>query len=58
MHSPTLEALIKWARTFKPTPEEQEDARRSFAYGNIKIHNPNITRADIDRAAERLNAEK
>lgn len=40
------------ARTM--SPEEQEAQRRSFAYGNTKIDNDNITRDGIDRAAESL----
>lgn len=37
------------------TPEQVEEQRRSFAYGNLKLSNPSITRADIDRAAEMLD---
>jgi hypothetical protein len=37
------------------TDEEKEAQRRSFAYGNLAIENPDITREDIDRAAERLD---
>lgn len=40
----------------KPTPEEQEEQRRSFAYGNVALHNPSITRADIDRVADEMAA--
>jgi hypothetical protein len=37
------------------TPEEKEEQRRSFAYGNLAIDRPDVTREDIDRAAERLD---
>ena len=36
------------------TPAQQEEQRRSFAYGNTKIENDLITRQMIDEAAERL----
>lgn len=32
----------------------QEEQRRGFAYGNVAIDNPNVTRTMIDEAAERL----
>lgn len=50
----TLEELLAWARKHPMTPEEREEQRRDFAYGNVKLHNENITREMIDRAAERL----
>jgi hypothetical protein len=40
-----------------PTPEELEEFRRSFAYGNVSIHNPSITRADVDRVADEMKQE-
>lgn len=52
-----LDALIEWARHYVPTEAEREESRRSFAYGNVKLHNPAITREDIDREADKLNAE-
>jgi hypothetical protein len=33
---------------------EQEEQRRSFAYGNTKIENDSITREMVDREAEAL----
>jgi hypothetical protein len=57
-YSPELTALIEWARNYKPTPEEEEETRRSFAYGNVALHNPNITRADVDRVADEMDASK
>lgn len=52
-----LEALLERARNVRMTPEEQEEQRRSFAYGNTKIENDRITREIIDREAESLAAE-
>ena len=36
------------------TSEETEAQRRSFAYGNAKIDNQNITREMIDKAADEI----
>lgn len=52
-----LEALLERARNVRMTSEEQEEQRRSFAYGNTKIENDRITREIIDREAESLAAE-
>ena len=48
--APNLE-LVK---DIQMTPTQQEEQRRSFAYGNTKIANDLITRQMIDEAAERL----
>lgn len=52
-----LKLLLDIARNVSMTPEEREQQRRSFAYGNTKIENERITRATIDRAAEALEEE-
>jgi hypothetical protein len=49
-----LEYLLEQAKKIKMSPAEQEEQRRSFAYGNTKIENDLITRQMIDEAAERL----
>lgn len=49
-----LEKLIKLARSIRMTPEQQEQQRRSFAYGNAGFENERITRAMVDEQAERL----
>ena len=49
-----LEFLLEKAKKIQMTPAEQEEQRRSFAYGNTKIENDLITRKMIDEAAERL----
>ena len=53
-----LKQLIEQARKIVSTPEEKEEQRRSFAYGNTKIENPLITREMIDRQADALGAPK
>ncbi len=49
-----LEKLLESARKIVPTPEEKEQQRRSFAYGNTKIENSRITREMVDRAADAI----
>lgn len=46
--------LIERARAVTMSPQEQEEQRRSFAYGNTKIENELITREIVDQAAEEL----
>jgi hypothetical protein len=50
----TVEQLVVLTRGLEMTPEEREAQRRSFAFGNANIDNPNVTRAMIDRAADEL----
>ena len=54
--SKELEALIAAARKVQLTPEQVEEQRRSFAYGNTRFENDNVTREAIDQAAEALQA--
>ena len=49
-----LQELLDKARHSVPTPEEKEEQRRSFAYGNTNIENPRITRDMINKAADEL----
>ena len=44
--------MIERARSVRPTDEQREAQRRSFAYGNVKIENSRVTREMIDRAAD------
>lgn len=53
-----LQELLDKARTRVMTPEEKEEQRRSFAYGNTKIENPRITREMVDKAADDIGAPK
>lgn len=51
-----LQELIEKSRSVKMTEDEQEEQRRSFAYGSAKIENDDITRDIINDAATRLSA--
>ncbi|PYX27096.1 MAG: hypothetical protein DMG80_19600 [Acidobacteria bacterium] len=50
-----LQELLEEAKKTIQTPQEKEEQRRSFAYGNTKIENPRLTREMVDREAEALN---
>jgi hypothetical protein len=52
-----LKELIEAAKNAKPTPEQREQQRRSFAYGNAAFENELITREMIDREAAKLSRE-
>lgn len=54
----SLKNLIEAAKTAKPTPEQREQQRRSFVYGNTHFENELITREMIDREAEKLAEDK
>lgn len=47
-------SLIDKVRSIKMSPQDREDQRRSFAYGNTKIENDQITRNLIDDAANKM----
>jgi hypothetical protein len=49
-----LDALLERARQVRLTSADREKQRRSFAYGNANIENPNVTRQVVDEAAEKL----
>jgi len=49
-----LKKLLEAAKTAKPTPEQREQQRRSFVYGNTHFENELITREMVDREAEKL----
>ena len=51
-----LEKLLEAAKKVVPTPEEKEQQRRSFAYGNTKIENSRITREMVDSAADEIRS--
>jgi hypothetical protein len=50
----SLQKLLIAAEKVKPSTEENEEQRRSFAYGNTKIENAQITRETVDKEAEEL----
>ncbi len=49
-----LKTLLEAAKKIKPTAEQRESQRRSFAFGNTAFENALITREMIDRQAEEL----
>jgi hypothetical protein len=49
-----LSILIEAAKKVRPTSAQQEQQRRSFAYGNTAFENPLITRDMVDEQAEKL----
>jgi hypothetical protein len=54
----SLELLIEAARSAVPSPQQQEEQRRSFAYGNTAFENSLITRQMIDEQAEAIARER
>ena len=52
-----LKKLLEAAKTAEPSPEQREQQRRSFAYGNTAFENDRITREMIDRQADKLARE-
>lgn len=53
-----LQELLARAKGVKMSTEEREQQRRSFAYGNSNIENPQITRESIQRQAEKLKTDE
>lgn len=49
-----LEKLLEAARKISMSEGQKEEQRRSFAYGNTRIENKDITRETINQEAERL----
>ena len=56
--SDELAKLLEMAKKVTMTPEELDQQRRSFAYGNAKIENDRITREIIDVAADSVPPPK
>jgi hypothetical protein len=54
--SPELNQLIEMARRVEMTEHDKEEQRISFAYGNTKFENEDITWDTVRRAAEDLKA--
>lgn len=52
-----LDQIIEQISEYEMTPADVEAQRRSFAYGNAKLSNPNITRELVDEVAERMKKE-
>jgi hypothetical protein len=53
-----LEKLLEAARYRPLTPAEQEEQRRSFAFGNANIENVLVTRETVDQQAEELEEKQ
>ena len=49
-----LDILLEKSRQHTMTPEELEEQRISFAFGNTNLEDPEITRADVVRSSELL----
>ena len=54
----SLELLLEAARKAMPSPEQQEEQRRSFAYGNTAFENELITREMVNQQAEMIAHER
>jgi len=57
MANDKLSQLLEIAKRVSMTSQEQERQRRSFAYGNTKIENKDITPEAIERAASALASD-
>ncbi|BDA82625.1 hypothetical protein Sa4125_01670 [Aureimonas sp. SA4125] len=49
-----FEAMLEAAKKVETSPQDREQQRRSFAYGNTAYENGNITREMVDRQAEEM----
>ena len=56
--SDELEKLLEAARYRSLTASEQEEQRRSFAFGNANIENSDVTRETVDEQAEALKEKQ
>lgn len=52
-----LQKLLDLVRDYEMTPEEHEAQRRDFAYGNVKLSNPEVTREMVDEVADEMNRQ-
>ncbi len=52
------EQAAQLRRDTRMTDADKEEQRRSFAWGNINIENPTVTREMINNAAEQLKLQK
>lgn len=53
-----LDALLEEARNRPFSEAEREEQRRSFAFGNANIENPDVTREIVDAVAEAMKNGK
>ena len=54
MSATQLKKLLEAAKDLNVSPEQKEEQRRSFAFGNTNIENSRITRKTVDEEAEAL----
>jgi hypothetical protein len=54
--SPELNQLIEMARKVQMTEDDRQEQRISFAYGNTKFENDDITWETVRKAAEELKS--
>jgi len=54
---PTLANLLKQAKNHKMTSEEIRLQRVSFAYGNLALHDPCVTREMVEATDKELHPE-
>jgi len=52
-----LKDLLEASKNVVVSPEQKEEQRRSFAFGNTNIENPRITRRTVNEEAEALKGE-
>jgi len=52
-----LNCLLEETKDHKMTAEEKRAQAISFAYGNCKLSNENITREQVERAYDQLHAD-
>jgi len=51
-----LEIARRWRAENPVTPEEYRAQVISFAYGNVALHNPRITREMVEKAYDELHS--
>jgi len=49
-----LQELLDAAKNVEISPEQKEEQRRSFVFGNTNIENSRITRETVDKEADAL----
>ena len=58
MSQEDLQHLIDLAKKHKITEQERDAQIRSFTYGNTRLENESITRADVDKAVDSLKSSE
>jgi|HubBroStandDraft_4_1064222.scaffolds.fasta_scaffold1680377_2 hypothetical protein len=52
-----LQKLLAASENFVMSPEQKEEQRRSFVFGNTRIENRGITREMVNKQAEALKGK-